>query len=397
MKKLEKILTALMLVLFGAAVAFVVTYTELTDSYSESLRAVSDSEIVSKTAELESYIDKYFVGEADKTAMADAAADAIVTATGDRWSYYISAADYESYLEQMQNAYVGIGVTIQAAEDGSGYEIMEVTAGGPAEEAGVLPGDILTAVEGTPIAALEVTAVKNLVRGEAGTAVNLTLQRDGEELQIAVERRQIEQQAASGRMLEGSIGYVQILNFDQNCAAHTIAATEDLIAQGATSLVFDVRNNPGGYKDELVKVLDYLLPEGVLFRMVDYAGTETVDSSDASYVDLPMTVLVNGDSYSAAEFFAAALQEYGAATVVGEKTCGKGYFQNTYRLSDGSAVALSSGTYYTPNGVSLANVGVTPDQEIAMDEESYAKLYYGQLDDADDSQLQAAITALQGK
>lgn len=209
-----------------------------------------------------------------------------------------------------------------------------------------------------------------------------------------MERRTIEQIAAEGTMLDGNVGYVKIENFDKNSADHTIAAIKTLIDEGAESLLFDVRNNPGGYKDELVEVLDYLLPEGVLFRMVYYNGEETVDESDADCVTLPMAVLVNSESYSAAEFFAAALQEYGVAEVVGTQTSGKGYFQNTYRLSDGSAVALSSGTYYTPNGVSLANVGITPDLMVEMEDEDFAALYYDQLEPADDNQLQAALDLL---
>lgn len=393
-KKLLKILTALMLVLFGAAVTFVVTYTWLTKRYSENLEQIYSSEIVSKSVELEQYIDRYFVGETDKTAMADAAADAMVTATGDRWSYYISAADYQSYLEQMNNAYVGVGVTISQAEEQNGYTILEVTAGGPAEEAGILVDDLLIAVDGTSVVELDVAAVRDLVRGEEGTTVVLTMVRNGEELDIPVERRTIQQIVATGELLEGDIGYVRINNFDRNCADHTIAVIEDLIEQGAASLLFDVRNNPGGYKDELVEVLDYLLPEGPLFRMEFYDGETEVDYSDEDCIDLPMAVLVNEDSYSAAEFFAAAIQEYEAGKVVGARTCGKGYFQNTYRLSDGSAVALSSGTYYTPNNVSLANVGVTPDVEVPMDEEDQIDFYYDRLDPADDDQLQAAIELL---
>lgn len=392
--KLLNLLTALMLVLFGAAVAFVITFTALTERYQQNLNQLSSSEIVSKSAELEQYIDRYFVGETDKTAMADAAADAIVTATGDRWSYYISAADYQSYLEQMNNAYVGIGVTISQAEEQNGYTILEVTAGSPAEEAGILVDDLLVAVDGTSVTDLDVSAVRDLVRGEEGTVVNLTMVRNGEELEIPVERRTIEQIVAYGELLDGNIGYVRINNFDKNCADHTIAAIDALIAQGAESLLFDVRNNPGGYKSELVEVLDYLLPEGPLFRMEYYNGETEVDYSDEDCIDLPIAVLVNEDSYSAAEFFAAAIQEYDAGEVVGAKTCGKGYFQNTYHLSDGSAVALSSGTYYTPNNVSLADVGITPDVEVAMSEEDYIDLYYDRLDKADDGQLQAAIELL---
>ena len=393
---MQKFLMALVLVLFGAGVTFVVTVSELSKHYTAEIDRItaSQSEIATKTTELEAYIDKYFVGDADKTAMADAAASAMVTATGDRWSYYISADSYASYMEQMNNAYVGVGITIAAAEDGSGLTVMEVTAGGPAEEAGVQVGDVMVSVDSTSIADMTTAEVRDLVRGEEGTTVDLGFRRGEETVTLTVERRTIDQVVTTGELLDGNIGYVKIVNFDSNCAAQTIAVIEDLMDQGAESLLFDVRYNPGGYKDELVKVLDYLLPEGVLFRSVRTDGTESIDYSDESCVDLPMAVLVNGDSYSAAEFFAAALQEYGVGQVVGSQTCGKGYFQNTYRLSDGSAVSLSSGTYYTPNNVSLANVGVTPDIPVDLTEDDAALLYYDQLAQSDDAQLQAALEAL---
>ena len=196
---------------------------------------------------------------------------------------------------------------------------------------------------------------------------------------------------------EDQIGLVTIYNFDTRCEQETIAAIEELLKQDAKALIFDVRNNPGGYKDELVKILDYLLPEGPLFRSEDYQGKVLVDESDAKYLDIPMAVLVNGDSYSAAEFFAAALDEYDAAITVGEQTCGKGYFQSSFKLDDGSAVAISIGKYTTPNGVSLADVGITPEVCVEVDEETAFLIYAGTLDPAEDPQIQAAVTALKGK
>jgi len=187
---------------------------------------------------------------------------------------------------------------------------------------------------------------------------------------------------------------VTIENFDDRCAAETIAAIESLLEQGVESLIFDVRNNPGGYAHELVELLDYLLPEGDLFRTVDYKGVEDVEISDAACLDIPMAVLVNGESYSAAEFFAAALQEYEAATVVGEKTTGKGHFQSTFLLSDGSAVALSIGKYYTPKGVSLEGVGIVPDVVVPVEPETAREIYYGRLTPEEDPQIQEALEAL---
>lgn len=356
--------------------------------------AVPKSE-VSKLEELESLILERFIGESDRVAMEDAAADAMVASLGDRWSYYIPADEYQDYLEQMANAFVGVGITIQVTEDSDGLLIVAVTQGGPAEEAGLLVGDVLVAVEETRIAGMSTGEVKNLVRGEEGTWVNLTVARDGREETIPVERRTIQVAVATYTMLEKNVGLVRITNFDTRCAEETISAIEALLEQGAQALIFDVRGNPGGYASELVKILDYLLPEGDLFRTVDYAGREHTDTSDESCLELPMAVLVNGDSYSAAEFFAAALREYDWAVIVGQKTCGKGYFQNTLPLSDGSAVGLSVGKYFTPNGVSLADVGVTPDRVVEVDEQTRWKIYYGTLPIEEDIQLEVALELLE--
>jgi carboxyl-terminal processing protease len=172
----------------------------------------------------------------------------------------------------------------------------------------------------------------------------------------------------------------------------TIAAIEDLRGQGVKGIIFDLRYNPGGRKTELVEILDHVLPEGPLFRSYSYNGTEAVDSSDgASVVEMPMVVMVNQDSYSAAEFFAAAMQEYGWATIVGTQTVGKGNYQQTIPLSDGSAVAISTGHYSTPNGVNLEGVGITPDVVVEVDQETYTKIYLGNLTGDEDPQLKAAL------
>ena len=338
----------------------------------------------SKLDILEELIDGYFIGEVDKNAMEDAAASAMIGALGDRWSYYIPADQYAAYMEQMSNSYVGIGVTITQEENGS-IRIISVTAGGPAEEAGLQVDDKIVGVDGQSILGMSPYDSQTLIKGEENTTVDITVQRGEEELTITVTRRTMRTMVAKGEMLDDNIGLVTIANFNSNCAAETIAAIEGLIGQGAEKLIFDVRDNPGGYAQELVKVLDYLLPEGKLFTTVDYTGAEHTDMSDAACLDIPMAVLVNGNSYSAAEFFAAAMAEYEAAVVVGEKTSGKGYFQTTFQLSDGSAVGLSIGKYYTPNGVSLEKVGITPDVEIALGA------------DGADAQLLAAIDALTGK
>ena len=350
-----------------------------------------------KAAEVSAYLDRFFIDDYDEDALADAAAAAMVEATGDRWSYYLTAEEKSSYDEQMQNAYVGIGVTITLQEQDGGMRVEQVTAGGPAEEAGMQVGDIITEVEGEKTLDLGMTGTRTKVRGEAGTFVTLTILRGEESFPVSVERRSIQTPVATYEMLDGQIGYIKIANFDTRCAEETNAAMDELIAQDAKALIFDVRNNGGGYKNELVKVLDKILPEGILFQSEDYQGSKQIDRSDADCIDLPMAVLVNQDSYSAAEFFAAAIQEYDWGTVVGTKTVGKGNFQTAFTLSDGSMLNLSIGKYYTPQGRSLTDTGITPDVEIALSDEDGAKLYYGQLEKADDAQLQAAIREITQK
>ena len=349
---------------------------------------------VSKLDQLSGLIEERFIGEYDETLMEDAAAHAMVASLGDEWSYYIPAADYAEHMEQMNNSYVGIGITILAREDSVGFEVTKVNAGGPAEEAGMLPGDVIMAVEGQSVENLTTTEARDLVRGEPGTQVLLTIERAGETFDLSVTRKEVQNPVATARMLDDNIGLVTIANFDARCASETIAAIEQLLAEGAQALIFDVRFNPGGYKDELVEVLDYLLPEGPLFRSEYYTGKEYVDESDEKCLEIPMAVLVNGGSYSAAEFFASALSEYEWAIVAGTQTYGKGYFQTTIKLNDGSAVGLSVGKYTTPNGVSLAGVGITPEVYVEVDEETYWEIYAGILDPAEDPQIQAAAQAL---
>lgn len=351
-------------------------------------------EVPSKLEQVENLIQQRFIGEADQETLEDAAASAMISATGDRWSYYIPASEYQTYQEQMSNAYVGVGITIQAQQDDSGFLIVSVTSGGSAEEAGFQVNDLLIMVDNQDVRGMTAEEVRNLVKGEQGTTVNLTVLRTGEPVTAQVERRKVETAVASYQMLGGKTGLVTIENFDERCAEETIAAIEALLDQGAEKLIFDVRNNPGGYATELVKVLDYLLPEGEVFHTVDYSGKESIDYSDASCLELPMAVLVNGNTYSAAEFFAAALQENEAAVVLGEKTVGKGYFQTTFRLNDGSAVSLSIGEYFTPKGKNLAGVGVTPDKIVAVDEETAAAIYRGLVTPEEDPQIQAALKEL---
>ena len=379
MKKLMKFMSYVLVAALASAVTFAAANVPREDN--------------AKLDELRALVDEKFIGEIDWAAAEDSAAAGMVAGLGDRWSYYMSAERYDSYLEQMNNAYVGVGITVTEREDGY-IDVVEVVKGGPAERAGIEAGDILTHADGIDLATLTMDESTGIIKGEEGTTVHLTIRRGEITWEMDVKREFFEVTVASGQMLTEDIGMVTIENFDGRCADETIAAIESLMDQGAKKLIFDVRNNPGGYKRELCAVLDYLLPEGPLFRSEYYDGTEQVDESDADCLDIPMAVLVNSESISAAEFFAAALDEYEAATVVGTQTIGKGYFQQTYRLSDGSAVGLSVGKYTTPNGVSLTDVGITPDVVVEVSEELFWQIYYGNVDWTGDPQVLAAVEVL---
>ena len=395
MKKSLAILLIALAFLAGIAVDMaargVAVMTQPSGSVFEN--AIPDSPALKKAREVYAMLETCYIGEVDEDVMCDTIPAAMVYATGDRWSYYISAEELETHMEQINNAYVGIGVTVEMTEEGL-CRVIEVNPEGPAYEAGVQTGDIFYIVDGKECLGMSITELRNVVRGDEGTTVNITMLRGSEKIDFTIQRRQVETEVVSEKML-GDIGYIAIYNFDSTSAEKAIAAVENVRAQGAKAILFDVRYNPGGLKSELLELLDYLLPEGVLFRSEDYLGHVNVDKSDARCVDLPMAVLINQDSYSAAEFFAAALTEYGAAKTVGTQTCGKGYFQTTQMLSDGSALNLSVGKYYTPNGVSLADVGgLKPDVEVELSEEDAIDLATRSLDPENDEQLQEALKLL---
>ncbi len=393
MKVVGKILFCLALVAATAAITFSVTVYELGNSY--------DSPSYAKLEEIRSILASYFIDAYDEdavlsaaeTAMGDAGAAAMIEETGDEWSYYLSAEDYERLKKEGGNTYVGIGVKIAVDEAAGGFIIAEVTSGGPADLGGVRLGDVLLTVEGESVLELGQEETVARVQGEAGTEVNLGFLRDGEVLDLTLVRNSVKRDVATLTWMD-KVAVIKISNFQAYCAEQTLSAVETALKENAEGIVFDVRNDPGGYESELLTVLDRLLPEGIIFRSRDYAGREETETSDAVCVELPMAVLVNEETYSAAEYFAAALQEYGAATIVGTPTYGKGNYQWLLPLSDGSAVNISVGKYFTPKGVSLSGVGITPDIAVEVEDQEFYQLYYGLLAPEDDTQLQAALESV---
>lgn len=325
--------------------------------------------------------------DADLGAAVDAGLDAFVDGLGDRWSYYLDAEYYQATTERRANNYVGVGVTVDYSRE-EGLLVQSVTEGGPANKAGVVPGDIITAVDGESIAGDAREDGADKIAGEAGTQVVLTLLgEDGVSRDVTCTRATLYTPSASGKLLEGDIGYVRLSNFYSGSADSFKREVDALVEQGAQGLIVDVRSDPGGYVAELEKILDYLLPEGPVFTQNPRWGFRSVYQSDADCVNLPMAVLVNTGSYSAAELLAAQLRESAGAPIVGEQTSGKGYSQVTFPLVNGGGVGLSTATYCTGSGHSLIGEGIAPDVELSLPEGTA-------MGGEDDVQLQAAIGLL---
>ena len=352
-------------------------------------RRAAEWEVLLEAAET---VDQRFVGQFDRDEALESSIDGLVSGLGDRWSYYLSADEVSDYENAMQNRFVGIGVTVTKAEN-AGMHIEEVYRDSGAEDAGLVPGDEIYAADGVNLLPLTLEEAKAFVVGEEGTSVLLSILHENGQLEkISVERRSVFLDPVSAKMI-GSVGYVVIENFDDGAAQSFCKSVDELLEAGAKALLFDVRFNGGGYVREMTQMLDYLLPEGVIFIHGDAEGHNDVTTSDAAHVDIPMAVLVNSDSYSAAEYFAALLQTMGVP-VIGEHTVGKGYSQQAIYLSDGSALILSTKKYYLPDGSSLAGIGIAPDYIVELAGDQRTLLYYDQLSVEEDLQLQTALQVL---
>lgn len=350
---------------------------------------------VAKYATALKIVEQSYIGESDPAELTDTALEAAL-GTLDRWSYYMTSEEYDAYQDFSNNRYSGIGVTIRKDEATGGFEILELTKDGPAARAGVRIGEIITACDGTDVTGGTTDELKAIIGAAYGGELTLTLRSpDGSERELAVACEHIVVDPVSWELMDDNIGYIRLENFELGMADSAIAAVDALVEQGAEGIVFDVRSNPGGRVTELCELLDYLVPQGDLFIRANKAGREVVETSDDEWVDIPLAVVANAESYSAAEFFAAALREYDRAAIVGEATTGKGRSQVTYVLRDGSAVHLSRYKYLTPKRVDLSEAGgLVPDVETALDDEQRSLFAAGALEPADDPQIQAAADTL---
>lgn len=349
-----------------------------------------------KFAQVMRIIRTQFVGESDLDEVTDAALANAVASLDDDWSYYMDAAAYAEYQDYSANLYQGIGVTVQADEATGGFAIVLLEKDGPAQTAGLEVGDVILAVDGISVQGGTVEDMRALIQADYGKQAFLTVQRTGgEQWQVSVSCEAIYTEPVRYQVLDGHIGYIDIDNFHASAGERAIDAVDALVEQGVDSLVFDVRSNPGGQVSEMVAVLDHLLPEGDVFIRTDKKGREVAETSDAACVELPMAVVVDRDSYSAAEFFAAALRDYDWARIAGEATTGKARSQVTFALWDGSAVHLSKYSYLTPSRTDLYEAGgLVPDVEAQLTEEERTLYQTGWLEPEDDPQIRAAVGLL---
>lgn len=347
------------------------------------------SEILEKISELDSVLDTYYLeaDNIDPDEMMDTLYKGYISGLDERYTAYYTPEEYEQLMNDSQGVYVGIGVTVTTDQETGNMVIVTVTEDGPGEAAGLLEGDTIISIEGESVQDMDLDTAVSKIQGEEGTEVTIGVYREstGETLEKTMTRRKMDAQTVAYSMLKDNIGYIQITAFDEVTVEQFDNAVSDLQSQNIRGLIVDVRENPGGNVDSVCSILDRLLPEGLLVYTIDKNGSKEEEYADNEEVlDIPMAVLVNGDSASASEIFAAALQDYDWAEIVGEQTYGKGIVQYIIPLSDGSAVKLTSAKYYTPNGECIHGIGVTPDVKVAADENS-----------ASDTQLEAAVSEVE--
>lgn len=371
---------------------------------SNNISFATDDETVEAVQKLRTVLqllgDNYYEKLTDAQLL-EAMTSGLVDEIGSRYTMYLTKEQNEQLNASMSGEYVGIGALVTVNKNGMA-EITEVLADSPAQEAGIHAGDVFVEVNDidvTVIDAIEEVAV--IVKGEAGTDVRLVMYRasEGRNVEFTVTRRKITNAALSYKMLENDIGYVQIRDFSQGVARQFEAAVKDLTGQGAQHIVFDLRNNSGGRADEVIDMLDFLLPKSTIATIKGRSnGQEFSESWDSDAImGVPDTMryalLINGNSASAAELFSGCLRDNGKGYLIGEQSFGKGSGTQTYSLADGSAINVTIFLYYLPSGESIEEIGLEPDLEIVLPAE-VAGLSISQLTLEQDTQLAAAIQYL---
>ena len=359
-----------------------------------SKEAILQEGVEKKAGEIADLIDQYYYEQIDKAALVEGMYAGMVDGLGDPYSAYYTAEEYKSFNESTTGVYYGIGAVLTQNINTKVVTILHVYPGTPAEEAGVKDGDVIVKVGDIEGDSMELSELVTHIKGEEGTTVHLELLRSGEKghVELDVERRQIEVPTVQQQMLEGNVGLVQISEFSESTPEQFSEAMEELKGQGMESVIIDLRDNPGGVLKSVCTMLDAFLPEGILVYTEDKHGNRSDYKSDAKCMDIPMAVLINGNSASASEIFAGAIKDYNYGTLIGTTSFGKGIVQTIIPMTDGSAVKVTMAKYFTPNGNYIHDVGIAPDIELEYEYQGEDEIY----NPMHDNQVLKALEVLMG-
>jgi len=359
--------------------------------------SVQTNKIMNKISVLESIIDTYYLNKVDDETLANGIYKGLLESLGDPYSCYYTAEEYASLMESTNGVYCGIGATVTKDVETGIIKIVKPFMNGPAYKAGLLPNDILYKVAGKEVTNDDLNAVVSRMKGEKGTNVTMSVIREGEAdpIDLTITRDEIEVPTVESKMLDGKIGYINVSEFDKVTADQFRSSIKQLEKDGMQSLVVDLRNNPGGRLETVVDMLDRLLPDKLIVYQEDKNGKRDEEyGSDKQQFDKPLAVLINGNSASASEIFAGAIQDYGAGTLIGTTSFGKGIVQSIIPLNDGTAVKVTVSKYYTPKGRNIHGTGIEPDIKVELDSKMARKVV---IDYKDDAQLQKAVSVLKEK
>lgn len=332
------------------------------------------NETEGKIDRIEKIIDSYYLGDVDREKLEDGVYKGMLSGLDDPYSVYYTAEEYDTLMEETSGKYYGVGALVSQNVETGIITAVNVFKGAPADKAGMEDGDIIYKVEGKEVTGEDLSNVVSRMKGDKGTQVNITVYRESHKkyIDLKIIRDKVNVPTVEHKMLDKKkgIGYIQISQFEEVTYDQFVKAVEALKKQGMKAVIFDVRDNPGGLYSTVCKMLDYILPEGTIVYTKDKYGTEEKETSDAECMKMPIVVLQNGNSASASEIFAGAIQDFKAGTVVGEQSFGKGIVQSILPLFDGSALKLTVQKYYTPNGTNIHGKGITPDVIVEADAES---------------------------
>ena len=331
------------------------------------IRLSEDASSEEKLSVLKGLIDENYIGDVDEEALEEGIYKGYIQGLEDPYSVYYNEEETKDLYETTEGEYSGIGAVLSQDLESGVITLVQIYEDSPAAKAGLKDNDILTKVGDIEVTGMDLSEVVTYIKGEKGTDVDLSVLRgeDAEEITVTATRDTVEAQTVKYEMLEGQTGYLSVSEFDSVTYAQYEEALNKLTDQGMTGLIVDLRNNPGGNLNTVCEMLDMVLPKGTIVYTEDKDGKrETATSDDEHQINVPMVVLVNGNSASASEIYAGAIQDYGIGKIVGTQTYGKGVVQQIFDLGDGTSVKLTIAEYFTPNGRSIDGEGITPDVEV---------------------------------